>query len=299
MTSLKESKTQFSPAQQQISTPAEETLHSANAGLLVHRVGRIRNEFRSEAREFARMLQIAFNKLLHPNATTFLYEELFGDDAAFHWLVHMKAPNDYAGFIRGSDHDAGVRQTVEEDRLPKKGGGNWERMFEEGSFREKVMCPQHGIVRVEDKSALAGLFVPPARFQTATPLDKLLHSGNAGVIIQRSAQIRYEFREEGRHFAHEWQEYVNRKFSGDVTILLYEEIWGQQDRIYWMMHLRSFEAYAKILALAEQDDDYRQLFVKERASHKGKGTWARMFVDCGMRDTVLVPHHAGMGVGWR
>lgn len=286
------------PAQDQITTSVEDTLHSANCGLLIHRVAQIRNEYRAEGREFARTLQTHLNRALSPHATTLLFEELFGVEDRFHWLVHMKAPNDYAGFIRMADHDLGVRKVVEEDRLPQKGGGNWERMFEEGSFREKVMVPQHGIVRVEDKRAIEGLFVPPARLQTSTAPEELLHTANAGVIIQRTGQLRYEFRDEGRQFAYEWQDYLNCKLGGAVTILLYEETWGQQDRIYWMMHLRSLGDFGQILALAETDEDYRHLFAKERAPHKGKGTWARMFVDGSIHDTVLAPHHKGMGIGW-
>jgi hypothetical protein len=208
----------------------------------------------------------------------------------------MKAPNDYAGFIRMADHDRGVRQVVEEDRLPQRGGGNWERMFAEGSFREKVIVPQHGIVHIDD--SFEGLFVPPARFQTSLAADKLVHTANAGVVIQRAAQLKYEFRDEGRMFAYEWQDYVNRKLGDRLTVLLYEETWGQQDRIYWMLHLRALDDFAQILALARHDDSYRGLFTQERASHKGKGTWARMFVDGTIHDTVLVPHHAGMGIAW-
>jgi hypothetical protein len=286
------------PAQDQITTAIEDTLHSANCGLVIHRVAQIRNEYRAEGREFARTLQTHLNRALYPHATTLLYEELFGVEDRFHWLVHMKAPNDYAGFIRMADHDQGVRKVVEENRLPQKGGGNWERIFEEGSFRETVMIPQHGIVRVEATAELAGLFVPPARFQTSTPPDTLLHTANAGVIIQRTAQLRYAFRDEGRQFAYEWQDYLNHKLAGAVTILLYEETWGQQDRIYWLMHLRSLGEFSQILTLAETDEDYRQLFAQQRATHKGPGTWARMFVDGSIRDTVLAPHHKGMGISW-
>lgn len=288
--------TSFPPAQRQIQTPVEQTLHSANCGLLIHRVGQIRYEFRAEAREFARALQTHSNRALHPHATVLLFEELFGDKDRFHWLVHMKTPNEYAGFIRASDHDPGTRQVVEENRLADKGGGNWERMFEEGSFRETVMVPQHGVVRIDDKRAFEGVFVPPARFQTATPPEKVLHTANAGVVIQRTAQLRYQFREEGRQFCHEWQEYVNRALDGGVTIFLYEETWGQQDRIYWMIHLRTLSDFVRLMALSEADEEYRRMFAKERAPHKGKGTWARMFVDGSIHDTVLLPHHPGMGV---
>jgi hypothetical protein len=177
------------PAQEQITTPAAETLHSANSGLIIHRTGQIRYEFRAEGREFARVLQTHFNRALHPHATTLVYEEIFGTDNRFHWLVHMKAPNEYSRFIRASDHDAGVRSTVQEDRLRHRGGGNWERMFEEGSFQEHVLCPQHGIAQHQHRQAFAEHFALPAQTQTAVPLERILHSANAGVIILRTARL--------------------------------------------------------------------------------------------------------------
>lgn len=286
------------PAQEQITTPAAETLHSANSGLIIHRTGQIRYEFRAEGREFARVLQAHFNRALHPHATTFIYEEIFGTENRFHWLVHMKAPNEYSRFIRASDHDEGVRTTVQENRLEERGNGNWERMFEEGSFQEHVLCPQHGIVQLQDKQAFKEYFALPAHTQTAVPVDRILHSANSGVIVLRSARLRYAFREEGRRFCQEWQEYLNRKLTGQVTTLLYEEIWGQQDRLYWLMHMRDLSDYREVMALSERDGDYRQLFTKELSGQRGSGNWASMFVDGSIQDCVLAPHHPGMGLGW-
>ena len=44
------------PAEQQTSLAVEQLLNSANAGVIVHRVGQIKNGFRSEGRQFAREL---------------------------------------------------------------------------------------------------------------------------------------------------------------------------------------------------------------------------------------------------
>ena len=40
--------------------------------------------------------------------------------------------------------------------------------------------------------------VPPARHQAELPPDELLHSGNAGVVVQKVGQLRSEYRNEGR-----------------------------------------------------------------------------------------------------
>ena len=45
--------------------------------------------------------------------------------------------------------------------------------------------------------------VPPAQHQAELPPDELLHSGNAGVVVQKVGQLRSEYRNEGRMFARE------------------------------------------------------------------------------------------------
>lgn len=287
------------PAQHQTVSPPEEILHSGNCGLIIHRVGQFNLEFRAEGRAFARTLQQHLNRVTHPQATTLLYEEIFGTEDRFHWLVHLRAPNDYLQFIRMADEDADLQEIVESDRLPEKGGGNWERMFVEGSFQEAVMVPQHGLVHAGDGALRDGLFVPPARCQTSLPAEQMLHSANAKFIVHRSGQVRYAFREEGRAFAYEWQDYVNRALAGEVTIFLYEETWGRQDRIHWLIHLRSLDAFGEILAMGGEEADYRAIFSRQRIpASRGGGTWARMFVDGSIEDRVLIPHHEGMGMGW-
>jgi len=163
-------------------------------------------------------------------------------------------------------------------------------MFEEASFRESVIVPQHGLTPAGEDAEMVGLFAAPAQFQVPQQREEQLHSANAHVIIHRTAQVKYGLRKEGRQFAFEWQDYINRILPGVVTIFLYEETWGTQDRIHWLIHLRELGAYREIMDLETVDDEFRKLLAADRiAQHKGGGTWGRMFVDGTIHDTVLVP----------
>lgn len=288
------------PAQHQLPTPPEETLHSANCGMIIHRVGQSRFEFRSEGRAFALALQKHVNRATHPRSTTLVYQEILGREARLHWLVHLRAPNDYIDFLHMSDHDRDVRQVMKADMLPRSGGGNWEKIFQEGSFQEQVLVPQHGIANDGQKYAdRHGLFVPPARFQSSVAETDIVHSANAEIIIKRSAQIKFAFREEGRVFAHEYADHINRRLAGRVSALLYEETWGRQDRVHWLIHLKSAAGLSELLRLAETDEAYRALLAKQYLPvGNGSGTWAAMFVDGSIDDTLMAPCHDHLAVGW-
>ena len=122
-----------------------ELLHSGNSGFIVHRVGQSKYGFHSEALEFSSALMNYMNSKVGEYVTTLAYEEVFGRRGNLHWLVHMKSPNDYSRLLKMVDHDNSFRKVVEEDRLPSRGGGNWERLFVETSFKETILVPQHGL----------------------------------------------------------------------------------------------------------------------------------------------------------
>ncbi|MDQ2583626.1 DUF6039 family protein [Saccharothrix yanglingensis] len=281
------------PAQEQTPDPVDELLHTGNSGLIIHRVGQVNYRFRRQARSFARDLQDGTNKALHPYATTLVYEELFGVQDRLHWLIHMKAPNDYGRLLEMVDHDAEYQEIAEADRLSEDGGGNWERMFAEGSFREHIIVPQHGLTHADDHD-VEGLFAAPAQFQTDQSRDVMLHSGNAGVVLHRTGQVRYALRKQGRKFAFEWGAHLNRELAGRCTVFLYEEQWGTQDRIHWMIHLRTLDDYRAVLEQETGNDELRALLAKQRVpDHAGGGDWGALFLDGSLHDTVLIPHYPG------
>lgn len=281
-------RTQVPTAQQQTTLAPADVIHSGNAGLIIYRVGLLHYEFAQEGRGFSVDLLDYMNSRQAGVATTFCYEELFGVRDRLHWFVHMKYPNDYRKLLDMVDHDDELRDITMVDRLPEKGHGNWERIFVEGSMHERVLLPQHGL-NYHHTGDSSDTYVPGAQNQTSQPFEVQLNSANAGAIVVRSACVKYAYREEGRLFAFDWQEHVNRSLPGIATVLLYEENWGRQDRIYWLIHLREFSEYQAITEL-ERTPEMKALFAKQRVHEsKGGGTWEKLFVPTTIEDRLLVP----------
>lgn len=281
----------------QTSLKPDQVLHSGNCGLIIYRVGQLEYEFAAEGRGYSVDLLRYINDNQIGVATTFAYEEVFGVRDRMHWFIHMRSPNEYAKLLHMVDHDDDFRDISIVDRLPEKGHGNWERMFVRGSLRERILVPQHGLhlAHDEDEDALddgeAANFMPSARHQTTQPFDEQLNSANAGAIVMRTADVKYEYRQEGRLFGFDWQEYVNRELSGRVTVLLYEETFGQQDHIYWLIHLRDLDDYRALAELDRSAAMRDNIFAKPRLHEsKGGGTWEKLFVPTSIRDMLLLPH---------
>lgn len=279
-------------AQLQASIPADELLHSANSGMIIHRRGQLDYEFAAEGRSFSVDLLSYVNQAQAGVATTFCYEEVFGTRERLNWFIHMKTPNDYQKLLEMVDHDREFQSISDVDRLPEKGHGNWDKMFLYGSLGDRILVPQHGIADDDhDDDHPLETFVPPAACQLTQPPELQLNSANAGAIVLRNADLRYEFRKEGRIFAFDWQNFVNERLAGQVTALLYEQTWGQQDRIHHLIHLRSLDDYQALAELDRSDEMAEKIYAKQRVHEsKGGGTWDRVFVPASIRDTLLIPH---------
>ncbi|MFI6846270.1 DUF6039 family protein [Kitasatospora sp. NBC_00085] len=137
--------------------------------------------------------------------------------------------------------------------------------------------------------------VPPAGGQTVLAPEHILHSGNSGMIVERTAQVRGEFHSESREFARELAEYINTTQQGVASVFVYEETFGTKDLVHWLIHLKSMDSYETLVRMGSQDEGYRNLFGKIRiGEEKGGGSWARMFVDGTLREAVLLPQFWGM-----
>jgi hypothetical protein len=276
-------------AQQQTSIPPEKLLNSSNSGLIIHRVGQFNYEFAEEGRGFSVDLLNYINENQLGVATTFCYEEVFGVRDRMHWFIHMKSIDAYKKLLHMVDHDEKFQDISLVDRLPEKGHGNWERIFIEASMRERILVPQHGVNQLhrdEDDE----LFAPPARNQTLQPVGQQLHSGNAGAIIMRAGNVKYEFREEGRLFWWDWQEAVNMALASVATCFLYEETFGQQDRVHCLIHLRDLSDYETLVELDRSPEFRTRIYGKQRVHEtKGGGTWETLFVPGTITDTLLIP----------
>ncbi len=276
--------------QQQTSAPPEKLLNSANAGLIIHRVGQFKYEFAAEGRGFSVDLLAYINENQLGVATTFCYEEAFGVRDRVHWFIHMKSLDAYKKLLHMVDHDERFQGISLVDRLPEKGHGNWERIFAESSMRERILVPQHGVNQLHDDDDDPALFAPPARNQTLQPAAQQLHSGNAGAIIMRAGNVKYEFREEGRLFWWDWQETVNLALPSVATCFLYEETFGQQDRVHCLIHLRDLSDYKALAALDRSPEFRARVYGRQRIHQsKGGGGWETLFVPGTITDTLLIP----------
>lgn len=298
------SMTGLAVAQSQTALNPDEILHSVNCGVLVERVAQIKYSFRSEGRKFARDLAAYINQRQKGVATVFVYEETFGQKDRIHWFIQLRSLHAYERMVQMGTNDEEYRQLFLRDIIPlEKGGGTWDRIFVDGSMRETVLLPQfwgmygtaaEGIDRAS--SDAAGSEIPPAHHQCSLPVDRILHSGNCGAILHRSALVNYEFRSEARKFAREALDAINQK-AGQVTGFLYEEAFGCADRIHWLLHMESIASYYWLIRMHAQDETIRDIFFRERVPEsRGGGNWSRLFVPGSMVDTCLTPQHWGMYV---
>ncbi|WP_406207847.1 DUF6039 family protein [Kitasatospora sp. NBC_01560] len=265
-------------------------LHSANSGFTVHRTGQLEYGFATEGGEFASDLVRYLNNAQGDLIGTYVFKEVLGVRDRLHWFVHLKSPHDYQRLLKMVDHDREYQDISTLDRLPAKGGGNWERMFMPGTFSERILCPQHGVGHPPEGAVdPAAMFTDPAVYQTSQPADIQLTTATAGAIVLRTAKARYTLRDQARYYGVEWSEYVNTALPGDATAFLYEEIFGHQDTLHWLLHLRSLDVYEKVEALAGEAG-YQELHAKKRVPDThGGGGWGDLFVPGSMQDTVLVP----------
>src|ERR1700712_100918 len=226
-------------------------LNSLNSGLIIHRVGQVNRDFQNEALAFGQQLADHMNAALGQAAWTTVYRDL-GELANVHWLVHLISPADYGLLINMANNDEEFRHIYEDDRLPERGGGNWERMFVQSSFRERVMVPQHGIVHADAQVTRdANPFALPALFQLPSDVSPSWDSTSAPITLHRRVQASYDSRDLARAYLHEWQTAGNRALPDQVTVAQYEEVWGRQDRLHLLVHLGSPEALDELRRLEE------------------------------------------------
>jgi hypothetical protein len=270
---------------------SDQILHSGNSGVVIHRAGAFHYEFAQEGYGFSVDLLDHLNSTQAGVATTFCYEEAFGTHEQVHWLIHLRSLDEYKHLVHAVDHDPELQAISLVDRLPEKGHGNWERIFIENSITERVMVPQHGFNQFKhapyDRDAY---YAAPAQNQTAQKLPDQLNSATAGAIILRTGNVKYAFREEGRLYWYDWQEYVNAELPGIATCFMYEETFGTQDRVHMLIHLRDLSDYRKLTELDRGPGMHERIHTKQRVhDNKGGGTWEQLFLSGSIKDTVLIP----------
>jgi Family of unknown function (DUF6039) len=295
-------------AQQQTSVPAESLLTSANAGVIIERMADIRGGYGTRARAAVREACERLNTQFVGHASALIFEETFGFRDRLHVILHLRSFDDYEMLLHSGGSDADFRNGVF--------GGHgrdadlWDTMFVEGSVRDLVMQPHrwgmHGtltegmikdpaVTPVEDDpSGLARFAVKPAQEQTALAPQDIVHTGNSGIVLRRTADFDYEFRNEARVFARAIAETVNLNMKGLATLFLYEEDFGSMDRLHWYIHMRSMSVYYLLMGLdtSTGPDAPRVSFIQDWISmEKGSGSWERMLVQGSVKDVALTPQY--------
>jgi hypothetical protein len=295
-------------AQQQTSVPAESLLTSANAGVIIERTADIRSGYGTRARASVHEACERLNTQFTGHTTALVFEEAFGLRDRLHIILHLRSLDDYETLLYSGGSDADLRNGVF--------GGHphdadlWDTMFAAGSVRDLVMQPHcwgmHGTLTeemikdpsvspVEDDPSGPGRFaVKPAQDQTSLAPADILHTGNSGIVVRRTADFDYEFRNEARVFARAIGETVNLNMKGLATLFLYEEDFGSMDRLHWYIQMKSMSVYYLLMGLdASADPDApRATFIQDWISlEKGGGSWERMLIQGSVRDVALTPQY--------
>lgn len=285
------------PGGHQSQVPADKVLHSGNAGFLIARTAQIKPEFRAEGRRYATDMVRYLNGADLNGASFFLFQEAFGWQDRVHILMHWKSPDDYALSFSLVDEDPEMIALLQANPEPVveqhvDDGGNWAKMMVESSMRERVLVPQHTPTHGDDDHHDDGTWVEPAWRQVASQsAEQQLNTANAPLVVHRVAQAKHAYRDEARMFGFAWQNHINKVFAGDLTSYLYEENFGQMDRLHWLIHLRSYDVWSALMGLPEVDAQYAELFTRPFVpARRGGGTWAHTFVAGTMQDTLLVPY---------
>lgn len=135
--------------------------------------------------------------------------------------------------------------------------------------------------------------VRPAIHQTSQPADRVLHSGNCGVLVQRTAQIAAGKGDAARRLAREAAEFVNTKQDGMATVLVYEDTFGVKDRVHWLIHLRSLADYEALAHLGGAPD-LRDGVLGGYVAHRRREEWETAFIPGSVAEDVMLPHRWGM-----
>ena len=148
-----------------------------------------------------------------------------------------------------------------------------------------------------DRAKQTAFEVPPAQEQFNLPSDSLMNSMNSGAIIVRTAQLRNQYRVAGRAFGQGMADFVTREMAGLATCALYDEAFGVQDRLTWLIHMRQLSDYQEIMSQSSRPEAFVHLRqAMEVGGHSTDVTsWDQMFIDGSFRERVLIPYFPGFG----
>lgn len=281
-------------AQQQIALSPEDTLTTTSAGAVIKLKGLVKQSLVSETRKVLQSISNYINDIYKGRASLFVFEELFGTKNTIYLLFQVETLQDYYDIMQ-IDMNCGPLRTIINDKISGI-VNDWSELFESGTLASQTLLPQFRRMYGANDSGTEMTFqkpltgLPPAFHQFTLPLENIIHSGNAGLMIHREAQLKYEFRSEGRQFARDVVDSINTKARGEATAFLYEEAFGNADKIHWLIHMDKIDSYYPLIQIHAADPEVRELYFKETLpKEKGGGNWSKMFVEGSMKDNSFVP----------
>jgi len=121
-----------------------------------------------------------------------------------------------------------------------------------------------------------------------------MNSMNSGAIIVRTAQVKSKYRVEGRAFADGLTQVSNRELLGIVTTAVYEEPFGTQDRLTWLIHLRDLNNFNEVASSCSTPEAFEQLRQFTRLGGADTDVpWEEIFVDGSFNDRLIIPFVPG------
>ncbi|NUR60587.1 MAG: hypothetical protein HOV87_18280 [Catenulispora sp.] len=136
--------------------------------------------------------------------------------------------------------------------------------------------------------------IQPAGHQSPLPADRIVHSGNAGFIQLRSAQLRYGLRRDGRAYLTEVARFMNRADLNSASFFYFEELFGRNDRAHFLISWKSPQDYALSVEMVDHDTEMADLLESDRVTDEaGTGDWAKTIVEASMQERVMIPQHGG------
>ncbi|WP_209111902.1 DUF6039 family protein [Endozoicomonas sp. G2_1] len=281
------------PATKQTSVSKEELLNSGNAGVIIMRSGQVTNLYRNEARECALEVCEHTNKTQKGFISSYIYEETYGQQDRIYWFIHLKSLSDYMRFHRLANQDPAFGEIFMRNRSHFEGEyASWINMFPEATFNETVIVPHRwgssgtNIPHDADSSQII------ANQQVENQRSQVFHSANSRMVLMRSADVKVKHRSAARLFGRQYADYINSHCPSNVTCFMFEEHFGNVDRIHWHLNFEKYEDYEEFIEFCALDVGLKALMV-ERIRMDGEVSTAGFghFKQSSIKDLLVCPQH--------
>lgn len=281
------------PATKQTSVAKSELMHSGNAGVIIMRSGQVTNLFRNEARECALEVCEHTNKTQKGFISSYIYEETYGQQDRIYWFIHLRSLSDYMRFHRLANVDPAFGEIFMRNRAPHmEGGATWIDMFPEATFQETVIVPHRWGASGTATPQSSDTNLTLAQQQTSQTESDIFHSANSRMVLTRSATAKSQHRSSARVFARAYADYVNCEFSGKATCFVYEEHFGDAERLHWHLNFEKYEDYEEFVEFSALDQGLKTLHSEKWSiDNEAAQSGLSLFEEGSLKELLVCPQH--------